>query len=96
MVELRAWRGEASTKRSNAFGGADLVISGNVPQGAGLSSSASLEVAVGTVFQQLYHLPLDGAQIALNGRKRKTSLSAVTAALWTSSSPRWARKIMRC
>lgn len=56
-------------QRNNAFGGADLVISGNVPQGAGLSSSASLEVAVGTVFQQLYHLPLDGAQIALNGRE---------------------------
>ncbi|MFH4077615.1 hypothetical protein WAI85_21390, partial [Acinetobacter baumannii] len=35
----------------------------------GLSSSASLEVAVGTVFQQLYHLPLDGAQIALNGQE---------------------------
>lgn len=71
-------------KRNNAFGGADLVISGNVPQGAGLSSSASLEVAVGTVFQQLYHLPLDGAQIALNGGKLKTSLSAATAALWIS------------
>lgn len=52
-----------------SFGGADLVISGNVPQGAGLSSSASLEVAVGTVFQQLYHLALDGAQIALNGQE---------------------------
>ncbi|MDU1084689.1 MAG: galactokinase, partial [Leclercia adecarboxylata] len=56
-------------KRNKNFGGADLVISGNVPQGAGLSSSASLEVAVGTVFQQLYHLPLDGAQIALNGQE---------------------------
>ncbi|HAF3215197.1 TPA: galactokinase [Salmonella enterica] len=54
---------------ANAFGGVDMVISGNVPQGAGLSSSASLEVAVGTVFQQLYHLPLDGAQIALNGQE---------------------------
>ena len=56
-------------KRDSSFGGVDLVISGNVPQGAGLSSSASLEVAVGTVFQQLYHLPLDGAQIALNGQE---------------------------
>ncbi|EDA3392801.1 galactokinase [Salmonella enterica subsp. enterica serovar Kedougou] len=56
-------------QRNNAFSGVDMVISGNVPQGAGLSSSASLEVAVGTVFQQLYHLPLDGAQIALNGQE---------------------------
>ncbi len=45
--------------RNNSFGGVDMVISGNVPQGAGLSSSASLEVAVGTVLQQLYHLPLE-------------------------------------
>ncbi len=71
-------------QRNSHFGGADLVISGNVPQGAGLSSSASLEVAVGTVFQQLYHLPLDGAQIALNGGRRKTSSSAATAASWIS------------
>ncbi|WP_313681690.1 galactokinase [Pantoea sp.] len=56
-------------KRNNNFDGADLVVSGNVPQGAGLSSSASLEVAIGTVFRQLYHLPLDGTQIALNGQE---------------------------
>lgn len=55
--------------RNKNFGGADLVVSGNVPQGAGLSSSASLEVAVGTAFKQLYHLPLDGTQIALNGQE---------------------------
>jgi len=51
------------------FAGVDMVISGNVPQGAGLSSSASLEVAVGTVFKQLYQLPLDGAAIAVNGQE---------------------------
>lgn len=56
-------------QRDNNFGGADLVISGNVPQGAGLSSSASLEVAVGKTFQQLYNLPLDGIQLALNGQE---------------------------
>ncbi|WP_158784696.1 galactokinase [Pantoea sp. BAV 3049] len=56
-------------KRRKDFGGMDMVIAGDVPQGAGLSSSASLEVAVGTVFQQLYHLPLDGAEIAVNGQE---------------------------
>jgi len=49
----------------HAFNGADLVIKGNVPQGAGVSSSASVEVAVGTFFKALYDLPLDGKQIAL-------------------------------
>ncbi|AXF75288.1 galactokinase [Erwinia tracheiphila] len=56
-------------KRNKHFGGVDMVITGDVPQGAGLSSSASLEVAIGTAIQQLYHLPLDGAQIALNGQE---------------------------
>ena len=56
-------------RRHADFGGIDMVISGNVPQGAGLSSSASLEVAVGTVVQQLYNLPLDGAAIAVNGQE---------------------------
>ncbi|WP_342755089.1 galactokinase [Pantoea sp. MBD-2R] len=55
--------------RNGDFAGVDMVIAGNVPQGAGLSSSASLEVAVGTVFQQLYQLPLDGAAIAVNGQE---------------------------
>lgn len=56
-------------QRDASFDGVDMVISGNVPQGAGLSSSASLEVAVGTVFQQLYQLELDGAAIAVNGQE---------------------------
>jgi len=34
-----------------ALPGLDLAITGNVPQGAGLSSSAALEVAVGAAFQ---------------------------------------------
>ncbi|MFQ1046825.1 galactokinase [Avibacterium paragallinarum] len=49
--------------------GADLVISGNVPLSAGLSSSASLEVAVGKFCQQLAELPLTDTQIALIGQQ---------------------------
>ncbi|MFI8415440.1 galactokinase [Serratia sp. NPDC078593] len=56
-------------QRNADFGGADLVISGNVPQGAGLSSSASLEVAIGQAMQALYQLPLDGVALALNGQE---------------------------
>ncbi|NDL62778.1 galactokinase [Acerihabitans arboris] len=56
-------------QRDPHFGGADLVLSGNVPQGAGLSSSASLEVAVGKAIQTLYHLTLDNVALALNGQE---------------------------
>lgn len=38
------------------------------PKGADLSSSASLEVALGKL-QQLYHLPQDGPELALNGQQ---------------------------
>lgn len=55
--------------RNGDFSGADMVISGNVPQGAGLSSSASLEVAVGQALKSLYDLPIDGVQLALNGQE---------------------------
>ncbi len=49
----------------HAFGGADLVVSSDVPRGAGLSSSAALEVAIGYTFQTLYNLNLLGEELAL-------------------------------
>ena len=49
--------------------GADLVIHGNVPLSAGLSSSAALEIAVGKFCQLLGDLPLDHTEIALLGQK---------------------------
>ena len=46
--------------------GADLAVSGNVPLGAGLSSSAALEVSVGQAFKELCGLQgLDPTQLAL-------------------------------
>ena len=54
--------------RGHTFKGANLAITGNVPQGAGLSSSASLEVAIGETFRGLYNLNLSKADIALNGQ----------------------------
>lgn len=55
--------------RAPSLGGADLVIGGDVPQGAGLSSSASLEVAVGKALQSLYGLELTGTDLALIGQQ---------------------------
>lgn len=49
--------------------GLNMVVAGNVPQGAGLSSSASLEVAIGEAFNQAYQLGLTPAAIALNGQE---------------------------
>lgn len=51
------------------FGGADLVISGDVPQGAGLSSSASLEVATAQFFNALYSLNISPTEMAKIGQQ---------------------------
>ena len=45
--------------------GANLTISGNVPKGAGLSSSASLEVAVLQAYKSLQDLHISQLEIAL-------------------------------
>lgn len=56
-------------KDNYSFHGMDIAISGNVPQGAGLSSSAALEVAIGQTLKALYQLPISQKEIALNGQK---------------------------
>lgn len=55
--------------RGYQFKGADISVSGNVPQGAGLSSSAALEVVIGQTFKELYQLDITQAEIALNGQQ---------------------------
>ena len=47
------------------LGGANLLIRSDVPRGAGLSSSAALEVAVGYTFQTMSRLNILGEELAL-------------------------------
>ncbi|WP_413283872.1 galactokinase [Vibrio sp. MA40-2] len=56
-------------QRGYQFKGVDIAVSGNVPQGAGLSSSAALEVVIGQTFKELYSLQISQADIALNGQQ---------------------------
>jgi len=55
--------------RGYQFGGLDIAVSGDVPQGAGLSSSAALEVVIGQTFKVLYSLEISQDEIALNGQQ---------------------------
>jgi galactokinase len=57
----------ALTEAGHEVGGADLVLTSDVPRGAGLSSSAALECGVLTALADLYALdiaPLERAQLA--------------------------------
>ena len=53
------------------------LFSGTVPQGAGLSSSAALEVATATLLNQLAKLSLDGREIALMAQKAESDFVGV-------------------
>ena len=80
LAGLEAWRTGAGAGHWGAYlagvawslmdrgvkvGGADLSLTGNVPQGAGLSSSASVEVAAATAMLALTGAALPGSQVAL-------------------------------
>ncbi|MFT3925274.1 MAG: galactokinase [Myxococcales bacterium] len=54
--------------RGHPLGSIDLVVSGNVPRGAGLSSSAALEVALGWALRAVFELPLSDLAIAQIGQ----------------------------
>ncbi len=55
--------------RGYVLGGMDIALSGNIPQGAGLSSSASLEVLIAQCFNDLYALGISRTELALIGQQ---------------------------
>jgi len=55
--------------QGQTLAGVDLVITGNIPRGAGLSSSASLEIAVGETLRRLFDLPLTALDLARAGQR---------------------------
>jgi hypothetical protein len=93
-------------KRNNHFGGADLVISGNdtVPTATSSEAEELKPAPCGTLPLMTRSAPpkwllrfcRTARKSPLTARKRKTSSSAVIAALWTSLFRRWVKKIMRC
>ncbi|MBD3586479.1 galactokinase [Salinimonas sp. HHU 13199] len=53
--------------------GVNLMVTGDVPQGAGLSSSASFEIALIRLLTQLFSLPIDGIEAAQIGQEAENS-----------------------
>ena len=74
--------------------GLDMLIYGNIPNGSGLSSSASLEVLTGVVLKDMFGFDVSMVDIALIGTL-KTTLTDAIAELWISLQVPWVRKIMR-
>jgi galactokinase len=61
--------------------GADMLIYGEVPQGAGLSSSAALEVAAARAFHSLFKLNLTPVEIAYLGKSAENDFVGVKSGI---------------
>ena len=61
--------------------GYDILIWGNVPAGAGLSSSAALEVVTAYAFNELLHTGFDRTQLALIGQASEHEFAGVNCGI---------------
>ena len=57
------------TSAGRISSGLDIVIGGNLPAGAGLSSSASVEVLIGVMLREQFGLDITNEEIALTGQR---------------------------
>ncbi len=69
-------------KKGLAFDkGADLLFYGDVPTGAGLSSSAALEVATAVLINEEYGFGIDRVELALMGQKAEHEFALVNCGI---------------
>lgn len=61
--------------------GFNILIYGNIPNGAGLSSSASLELLVGIVAEELYQLELDRMDLVHLGKRVENQFMGVQSGI---------------
>lgn len=61
--------------------GMDLLLYGNLPSGAGLSSSASVEVMTGVMLRDLFGLSLSNIEIALLGQQAEQEFCGVNCGI---------------
>ena len=61
--------------------GFDIVFYGTIPNGAGLSSSASLEVLTAYILKDMFKLDIDSVQIALIGQKAENKYVGVNCGI---------------
>ena len=72
----------AFQKRGFVFSeGLDLVLYGNIPNGSGLSSSASLEVLMGSILKEIYGLSVSLPEIALIGQYSENNYNGMNCGI---------------
>ncbi|WP_071130973.1 galactokinase [Enterococcus timonensis] len=61
--------------------GFEVALWGNIPNGAGLSSSASLELLIGVILQELFVLPTTRLQLILTGKRVENEFIGVNSGI---------------
>lgn len=61
--------------------GMDLVLNGNIPNGSGLSSSASVEVLTGFILRDLFGFEVDNQDLALIGQYSENKFNGVNCGI---------------
>ncbi len=61
--------------------GADIFYYGNIPSGAGLSSSASIEIVTGVMLEKLFDLTIDRRELAKLGQKVENKFIGVNSGI---------------
>jgi galactokinase len=64
-------------KEGYTLGGVDMVVRGDIPQGAGLGSSGALLMATGMIFSEVFHLEIDPVDLAYLGKLAENSFVGV-------------------
>ncbi len=70
--------GERGIKLSSGF---ELLIYGNIPNGSGLSSSASLEMVAGAAFRACYDLDVTNVELALLGQRAENGFIGLNSGI---------------
>lgn len=68
-------------QQDHALAGIDMLFYGNLPIGAGLSSSASIEVLTGFAFNELFGLGISNKDLALLGKKAENEFIGVNSGI---------------
>lgn len=74
--------------------GFECVIEGNIPNGAGLSSSASIELLTGVLLDGLFGLGIARIDMIKIGKKLKMNSLVLTVALWTNLQSGWEKRTL--
>lgn len=61
--------------------GMDIFIEGNIPNGSGLSSSASLEMLIGVIAQELFNLDIDRVDLVKLGMETENKFIGVNSGI---------------